>query len=62
MPRSARLDIPDLLQHVMVRGIEQCDIFRSNEDRRRFVERLSGLLTLCFFGFGMMYPVSHTDC
>lgn len=45
MPRSARLDIPNLLQHVMVRGIEHCDIFRGDDDRRRFVERLSGLLT-----------------
>ena len=27
MPRTARLDIPVLLQHVIVRGIEKRDIF-----------------------------------
>ncbi|MEI9479884.1 MAG: transposase, partial [Deltaproteobacteria bacterium] len=27
MPRQARLDLPGLLQHVMVRGIEKRDIF-----------------------------------
>ena len=52
MPRSARLDIPGLLQHVIVRGIEQRDIFFDDEDRSRFMERFSTLLvktdTHCF--------------
>lgn len=44
MPRSARIDIPDLLQHVIVRGIERRDIFLDDDDRRLFLERLSMLL------------------
>jgi REP element-mobilizing transposase RayT len=44
MPRSARIDIPNLLQHVIVRGIERRDIFADDEDRRQFVRRFSVLL------------------
>ena len=43
MPRSRRLDIPDLLQHVIVRGIERRDIFLEDADREDFVRRLSSL-------------------
>jgi len=45
MPRTARIDIPGLLQHVIVRGIERRDIFIDDVDRRLFLERLSKLLT-----------------
>ena len=45
MPRQARLDLPGLLQHVMVRGIEKRDIFFDDADREYFVQRLSKLLT-----------------
>ncbi|MBI5444767.1 MAG: transposase [Deltaproteobacteria bacterium] len=45
MPRGARLDVPGVLQHVMVRGIERRDVFLDDEDRENFVRRLSGLLT-----------------
>jgi REP element-mobilizing transposase RayT len=52
MPRQARLDIPGLLQHVIVRGIERRNIFRDNTDRRDFCKRFSALLvdtrTDCF--------------
>jgi hypothetical protein len=44
MPRSARLDIPNLLQHVIVRGIEKRLIFNDDDDRRNFVKRFSDLL------------------
>ena len=44
MPRSARIDIPNLLQHVIVRGIERRDIFNDDDDRRHFVKRFSDLL------------------
>ncbi len=44
MPRSARIDIPGLLQHVMVRGIEKRDIFLDDDDKALFIERLSKLL------------------
>ena len=52
MPRQPRIDIPGLLQHVMVRGIERSDIFLDDDDRRNFLQRLSALLvktgTDCF--------------
>jgi putative transposase len=44
MPRSARIDIPGLLQHVIVRGIERRDIFIDEDDKNSFLERLSKLL------------------
>jgi putative transposase len=44
MPRSARIDTPGLLQHVIVRGIERCDIFLDDDDKSLFLERLSKLL------------------
>jgi REP element-mobilizing transposase RayT len=44
MPRAARLDIPDLLQHVIIRGVDRCDIFRDDTDRKRFLANLSKLL------------------
>lgn len=52
MPRSARIDIPGLLQHVIVRGIEKRPIFVDDVDRSNFLKRLSTLLkesgTDCF--------------
>lgn len=52
MPRTARLDMPELLQHVIVRGVDRCDIFRDDADRRRFLQSFSKLLvatgTDCF--------------
>ncbi len=44
MPRTARLDASDLLQHVIVRGVGRCDIFSDDNDRSRFVGNLSKLL------------------
>jgi REP element-mobilizing transposase RayT len=44
MPRSARLDVPCILQHVIVRGIEKRDIFLDDRDREFFANRLSSLL------------------
>jgi len=43
MPRVARLDVPGLLQHVIVRGVERREIFVDDHDRSRFLDRLSGL-------------------
>lgn len=44
MPRSGRLDIPHLLQHVIVRGIERRNIFLNDDDRSDFMERFEMLL------------------
>ncbi|MGK2943116.1 MAG: transposase [Desulfuromonadales bacterium] len=52
MPRHARIDIPGLLQHVIVRGIERSNIFLDDFDRENFVARLNLLLeetrTICY--------------
>lgn len=45
MPRQPRLDIPNVLHHVIVRGIERRDIFADDSDKERFVVSLSALLT-----------------
>lgn len=45
MPRSARLDIPGVLQHVIFRGVERRDIFLNDTDRLSFLDRFSTLLT-----------------
>ncbi|MFZ5877131.1 MAG: transposase [Nitrospirota bacterium] len=51
MPRGPRLDAPGVLHHVMVRGIEQREIFRSDDDRADFVRRLARLI-----------PATQTTC
>jgi len=52
MPRAARIDMPDLLQHVIARGVERRPVFIDDRDRERFVSLLSKLLpetgTRCF--------------
>jgi REP element-mobilizing transposase RayT len=45
MPRQARIDAPGALHHILIRGIEGTAIFKSDEDRGNFIERLSHLLT-----------------
>lgn len=44
MPRTARIDIPGLLHHVIVRGINRADIFYGEDDKALFTERLAKLL------------------
>ena len=44
MPRQARLDAPGLLQHVMARGIERKEIFKDDQGRQSFLERLAMIL------------------
>src|SRR3972149_11499529 len=44
MPRQARLDFPGTLHHIMVRGINKSAIFEDDQDRTRFLERLSANL------------------
>jgi len=46
MPRSARLDAPGVLHHVIIRGMERRNIFRSDFDRQDFLRRLETLLEL----------------
>ena len=52
MPRSARIDAPGALHHIMVRGIERRVIFRDNRDRMALLDRLGRVLletsTACY--------------
>lgn len=52
MPRQARIDAPGSVHHIMIRGIEKCDIFRDDADRDDFLTRLEGILiqtsTACY--------------
>lgn len=52
MPRKARIDAPEALHHVIVRGIERKIIFKDDNDRDDFLSRLSTILpetgTSCF--------------
>jgi hypothetical protein len=41
MPRQARLDAPRTLHHVMARGTEGADIFRTGKDRNDSLARLA---------------------
>lgn len=43
MPRSARLDAPGVLHHVIGRGIERRKIFFGDRDRNDFLSRLASL-------------------
>jgi len=44
MPRTARIDAPGALHHIICRGIEQGRIFQDNADRDNFVRRLRTIL------------------
>ena len=44
MPRQAPIDTPGALHYVMCRGIHRLTIFRENQDRRNFVDRLGRVL------------------
>ncbi len=52
MPRSARLDAPAVLHHIIIRGMERRKIFRDDQDRENLLERLGKLLletrTACY--------------
>jgi hypothetical protein len=64
MPRLARLDVPGVLQHVIVRGIEHRTIFADDEDRAAFVDRLKKVLqeteTSCLAW--ALVPNTSTSC
>ncbi|MGD9181339.1 MAG: transposase [Desulfobacterales bacterium] len=52
MPRTARLDAPGILHHIIIRGIERRKIFRDNQDHENLLARLAKLLpetnTACY--------------
>ena len=52
MPRSARIDAPGVLNHIIIRGIERRKIFYDTADQNDFVRRLTSLVpetqTACY--------------
>lgn len=52
MPRQSRIDTAGALHHIMVRGIEGSKVFRSDNDRDGFLERLGRVFqetnTICY--------------
>ncbi len=44
MPRQSRLDAPGALHHIIVRGIEQRNIFADDRDRCDFLDRLGAIV------------------
>ena len=44
MPRGPRIDVEGGLYHVIARGVERRAVFRDDQDRNGFVERLSALV------------------
>jgi putative transposase len=44
MPRKARIDMSGALHHLMIRGIERRKIFRDDQDRDNFLDRLGKIL------------------
>jgi putative transposase len=45
MPRKSRIDAPGALHHIIARGIDRRQIFKSDEDRTHFLSRLGDILT-----------------
>ena len=45
MPRQARIDARGALHHIIVRGIERKKIFRSDGDRKNFLDRLGEIVS-----------------
>jgi len=45
MPRRARIDLPNIVQHVIGRGIEGREIFRDSKDRQEFLRRLAEVVS-----------------
>ena len=45
MPRQARIGTPGALHHMVIRGMEEKNIFRNDKDRDDFIERLGNIVT-----------------
>jgi REP-associated tyrosine transposase len=52
MPRQSRIDAPGALHHVIIRGLERKAIFKDDDDRTEFVQRMESIFaessTPCF--------------
>jgi REP element-mobilizing transposase RayT len=65
MPRSARLDAPGVLHHVIGRGIEKRKIFLNDADRKDFIKRIGGVAkdgALDVYAWALMPNHFHLLC
>ena len=65
MPRPPRIDFPDAVYHVTSRGNGRAEIFRSDDDRTRFLAQLAHHLHLCavdLYAFVLMDNHIHLLC
>jgi REP element-mobilizing transposase RayT len=65
MPRTARLDAPGVLHHVICRGIERREVFLDDADRADFVRRLAALATdgaITLYAWALMPNHVHLLC
>ena len=65
MPRSARIDAPGVLHHVIGRGIEKRHIFRDDADRDDFLTRLAALVdgeALSVYAWALLPNHFHLLC
>ena len=44
MSRKARIDAHGALHHIIIRGMERNAIFRDDQDKEKFIERLGNIL------------------
>ncbi|MBN2685981.1 MAG: transposase [Pontiellaceae bacterium] len=62
MARPIRIDIKDGVYHVMCRGTERCDLFRSDADYEHFLDRLAEAqrrFRLCIYAYVLMKNHFH---
>ena len=62
MPRKARIDSPGALHHIMVCGIEKCDIFYDDHDRDIFVQKKGNIISeskTCCLAWALMPNHDH---
>jgi putative transposase len=62
MPRLARLDAPGVLHHIIIRGIERGKLFRNDQDKDNFIDRLASILTAtqtACYGWALMSNHAH---
>lgn len=62
MPRTARIDAPGALHHIIVRGIEKKSIFRDDRDRSDYLNRIEKVFTetsTACFAWSLMNNHTH---
>jgi REP element-mobilizing transposase RayT len=65
MPKQSRLDAPGALHHIIIRGREHKAIFKDDDDRTEFVQRMESIFAesvMPYFGWTLMTNHAHILC